>query len=367
MNTEALFIFLILLLGLVLCSFLGGNCNVEGFDNRDKKETRETRETGVSGAGVGLYPKTLSTSNADQEYTATGYDNYNHYNGASTQITNGTVFYGQNGGSISVVANSDGTQSLQLSSDKNNSPIVFTTTPPISSPTAISSDTQQTSNQSVNTFYGPNGTSASIFISDDGQNAIRVTTNNGTTVYTQSGSISNASQSNAYPSNASQPSSSQPMSSMQYYGSTGNQSQNSGYNSIYQGNGNVSSGSVTGPAGNTSYYAQGPNGTTAVATAQNANNYDNKYSNYLPTGVPASQIPVGHEDLYILKSEVVPPVCPACPSSTACPRQEPCPACPPCGRCPEPAFDCKKVPNYSSINNSYLPVPVLNNFSSFGM
>ena len=33
MNTEALFLFLILLLGLVLCSFLGGNCNKEGFDD----------------------------------------------------------------------------------------------------------------------------------------------------------------------------------------------------------------------------------------------------------------------------------------------------------------------------------------------
>ena len=31
MNTEALFLFLILLLGLVLCSILGGNCNKEGF------------------------------------------------------------------------------------------------------------------------------------------------------------------------------------------------------------------------------------------------------------------------------------------------------------------------------------------------
>ena len=31
MNTEALFVFLILLLGLLLCSFLGGNCGKESF------------------------------------------------------------------------------------------------------------------------------------------------------------------------------------------------------------------------------------------------------------------------------------------------------------------------------------------------
>ena len=39
---------------------------------------------------------------------------------------------------------------------------------------------------------------------------------------------------------------------------------------------------------------------------------------------------------YILKSEVVPPVCPKCPDSKSCPRQKPCQPCPPCARCPEP-------------------------------
>jgi hypothetical protein len=95
------------------------------------------------------------------------------------------------------------------------------------------------------------------------------------------------------------------------------------------------------------------------------NDYD--YSSSLPPAIPASQIPVGQEDLYILKSEVVPPVCPACPSSSVCPRQEKCPPCPACARCPEPSFECKKVPNYNAINNEYLPIPVLNDFSGFGM
>ena len=54
------------------------------------------------------------------------------------------------------------------------------------------------------------------------------------------------------------------------------------------------------------------------------------------------------------------------PSRTAltCPEPQPCP---PCGRCPEPSFDCKKVPNYSSTNSEYLPIPVLTDFSQFGM
>ena len=43
-----------------------------------------------------------------------------------------------------------------------------------------------------------------------------------------------------------------------------------------------------------------------------------------------------------------------------------CPPCPACERCPEPSFDCKKVPNYRSTSvGNYLPMPVLNDFSSF--
>lgn len=84
-------------------------------------------------------------------------------------------------------------------------------------------------------------------------------------------------------------------------------------------------------------------------------------------GISGNQIPPGDEDLYILKSQVVPPVCPACPSNASCPRPKPPPPCPPCARCPEPSFECKKVPNYQSINESYLPRPILNDFSSFGM
>ncbi len=82
-------------------------------------------------------------------------------------------------------------------------------------------------------------------------------------------------------------------------------------------------------------------------------------------GVRSDDIPDGDEDMYILKSEVVPPVCPKCPDIAACPRQKPCPPCPACARCPEPAFRCKKVPNYTSRNQSELPLPMLNTFSAF--
>ena len=84
-------------------------------------------------------------------------------------------------------------------------------------------------------------------------------------------------------------------------------------------------------------------------------------------GVSQNQIPAGQEDLYILKSQIVPPVCPACPSPGTCNCGKKCPACPACARCPEPAFECKKVPNYQTSNSRYLPRPVLSDFSQFGM
>ena len=95
-------------------------------------------------------------------------------------------------------------------------------------------------------------------------------------------------------------------------------------------------------------------------------------------GIRSSQILPGQEDLYILKSSIVPPVCPSCPSVKCDSHsggggggggggEKKCPPCPPCARCPEPAFECKKVPNYISGDDSVLPRPVLTSFSQFGL
>jgi len=100
-------------------------------------------------------------------------------------------------------------------------------------------------------------------------------------------------------------------------------------------------------------------GRQGIATTQNTIN-----------GISSSQIPQGQEDLYILKSQVVPPVCPACPPVIVDKNtlNQDCPPCPPCARCPEPSFECKKVPNFNlGPQNTFLPRPVLNDFSTFGM
>jgi hypothetical protein len=424
MNTEALFLFLILLLGLVLCSFLGGNCNKEGFDSIsgmfDAGANAVDSVVGDTANAVGSVVGTTAnavntvvggTANvigSAANSVANGFDNYNHYNGSgsSSQLQNGMVFTDASGDTVTVVINSNGTQSLQMLQKGQTTPMVLSSTPPASSSVAAA----------PNTFYAPFGNiTATVITGSNGQTAIQFNLPNGQAViFTQSSGTSTSSTNNSS------------LTSTQYYGSTGYPIQQAGYSLAYNGpyGGNAgavtgpygntayyaqgpygntvagmnpyyngtsstqyggSAGAVTGPYGNTAYYAQGPYGNTVAGTSSN-NGYGNSYYSTMPQGIPASQIPPGQEDLYILKSEIVPPVCPACPTAASCPRQEKCPPCPACARCPEPSFECKKVPNYnaisddylpqpdatsfsqfSSTNNEFLPQPVVNDFSQFGM
>jgi len=411
MNTEALFLFLILLLGLVLCSFLGGNCGKEGLTNNSTKyngpngatATMSTNSSGTpnNGPSQTFTPSssfsTTSSSTPSSTSLSSYFDNYNHYtgSGSSSELQNGMVFTDTSGNTVTVITNSNGSQSLQLNSVGQSTPMILSSTP--------------SSNSNIqaqpNTFYAPyGGVTATITTDSNDQTAIQVNVGNNTVLFVQSGSVSNSQSTTT--------------SSTQYFGSTGTSNQPAPYSLSYTGQDSSatqyygpyggSAGSVTGPYGNTAYYAQGPYGNTVAGTTTSNNpNYSsnqyygpnggsagsvtgpygntayyaqgpygntvagtttsNNYYDSLPSGIPASQIPPGQEDLYILKSEVVPPVCPACPQSSACPRQEPCPPCPACARCPEPAFECKKVPNYDVIDSDYLPTPILNDFSSFGM
>ena len=342
MNTEALFLFLILLLGLVLCSFLGGNCGNEGFTG-NFSGTFTTKQTD----NKNNKNKTTSTNGASTS-SKVSYDNYNHFNGSSTQLASGTSFYGPNGGSVIVNTDNNGKQTLQVTLANGQKPMTFSSSKQSSSKEGYTNYTGN--NGTATTFYGPNGATATVVNGNNGQQAINVKTSSGSYTYTQSGtSIYN-------PDNTT---------STQYYGSTGYPVQSSGYSLSYNGPYGGSAGSVTGPQGNSAYYAQGPQGNTVAGITSDG--YSDQYYSTMPQGIPKSQIPSGQEDLYILKSQVVPPVCPACPTSAACPRQEKCPPCPACARCPEPSFECKKVPNYNAIGSDYLPAPVLNDFSSFGM
>jgi len=333
-----------------------GNFNLTDNANKNSGNNNNSSNSSTSGA---------STTSSSQ------YDNYNHYNRKSTQLTSGSTFYGDNGTTAVVNTNSNGSQTLQITLPGSSSPVTFSPQKSSTNTSSQSSTVESYTNfnqfgGTVTQYYGPNGAKATIINTNNGQKAIKVTTSNGTYYYYSSGTPSNSN-----------------ISSRQYYanqyygpygGSAGSVTGPKGNTAYYaQGpygtsvagvtskNG-YTAGSVTGPKGNTAYYAQGPAGNTVAGTSLNSN-----YNSSLPPGIPRSQIPPGDEDLYILKSEIVPPVCPVCPSPSTRSREEPCPPCPACARCPEPSFECKKVPNYNAINSDYLPAPVLNDFSQFGM
>jgi hypothetical protein len=211
-------------------------------------------------------------------------------------------------------------------------------------------------NGSAVKFYGPNGQSATVVKGDDGQQAIKITdSNNNSVTYISSGTAAIKTNNNYNTS---------------YFGSTGDTIPPN--NLAYTGSAGVVNppGTVgpSNPPGN-SMNNYNPPGTAGPSNPPgSSSSYD--YSSSLPEGIPRNQILPGQEDLYILKSEVVPPVCPVCPVASNAfsdSDNKKCPPCEPCGRCPEPSMTCKAVPNYNAKTNQYLPIPVLNSFSTFGM
>ena len=359
--SQTLILFLILLLGLILCSFLGGyNCNsIEGYTNQNNGAYggQVTTATGVQGntAGVVVGPNgnVYTASNVNGQTNA----NYrgNTQNGSNT-ITQST-YYAQNGDTATVTKVND---TYRIAITKQNGNVKYNSYTP---PTSSNSDDDSAIQGS--TFTGPYGTTARVLTDNNGSYIIEVTYPSGKKiVYSEHGEqfSSYSGEDGYYDQNGyDMDDSDNDDDDGDNYGSNGTKT------SSYYGPNGGQAGYAQGPGGNSVGYVQGPGGNTIAATNTQNNINPEDYYNSLPQGIPANMIPPGQEDLYILKSQVVPPVCPACPTSTTCPREEPCPACPPCGRCPEPSFECKKVPNYNSNTNDYLPMPVLNDFTTFGM
>ena len=403
MKAKALFLFLILLFGLILFSFLGSS-NSEGFTTntyngpltQGASLTTDQGNTYAVGQGPNGNVGTASNVNGTINSNSNRYDNYNHFTGTSHP----TMFYGPDGGTARVIQT--GTNDYIVITYKNGTTEIY-----YINDDNENDDNNNNNNVDVNTYYGPNGASAKIVTDDNGKQAVEISGPNGSTVlYTED---------NTYVYNSQDSTLNDTSDVDQYYGPNGGQAttvtgpggntagvatgpggntyagttNNNGYNNNYKNgyynnsyyNNGYNNGTdvnqyygpnggqattVTGPQGNTAGVATGPGGNTYAGTT---NNNNNDYYNSLPPGINRNQILPGQEDLYILKSEVVPPVCPACPIPV-CPDtfdEKKCQPCPPCSRCPEPAFDCKKVPNYKAFNQDYLPVPVLNDFSGFGM
>ena len=120
---------------------------------------------------------------------------------------------------------------------------------------------------------------------------------------------------------------------------------------------------------------EGMTNSDSDSSSENGNVNVADYTNNVDNSSLDNEEPLEMEgDKYMLKSHVVPPVCPKCPDFVLNAKElrkkmkESCPPCPPCARCPEPSFDCKKVPNYTSSSvDNYLPKPMLTDFSNFSI
>ena len=371
MNGEILLLFVILLLALILSTYLGGENGiypiVEGMTSNSKAFTYTNSTTYVakngstaeitsgtkgnnfltittsdgkimkyetsSGADINTFyasdgkggravitndftgkpTLTVTDTNGNKiifnvqkksnSYFSNSYDNYNHYTGSS----HASIHYGPDGGTAKIInTGNDGT--IVITNKNGETDIFYIDKTPNSSPT---------------TYVGPNGSIAKIIKDTSGKSAVELSDYKGTKfVYTEDDIYNNN------PNIIEQ--------ALQYNGYEK-------YTKLFDNSINNSSGI---------------------------------YNNSLPQGIPRNQIPAGQEDLYILKSQVVPPVCPKCPDPIV--RNDSnngngefdvskCPPCPGPMRCPEPSFDCKKVPNYKAFNQDFMPIPVLNSFSTFGM
>ena len=89
MNSEALFLFLILLLGLVLCSFLGGNYNQEYSTNND--DDSDDSDDSDDDYDDDYHDSSMQLTKGYSFYE--GYDNYSHYTGKSTVLPHGAIYY----------------------------------------------------------------------------------------------------------------------------------------------------------------------------------------------------------------------------------------------------------------------------------
>ena len=326
----------------------------------DRISSGMQRSSASAGTGAG---STLDNSNSNSNNYGAGQDNYNHFNGSSVP----TMFYGPNG-STAKISTQNGTFSVIVTDNKGTNVVydeenksalapsslaaidtvidkiveavarVQQSSSKTSSPTTSTNASSSTQSNSVMKYYGQDGSVAIMYTDNNGNSALKIIDKNG---------------------------------KEHAYNSSNIQSFNP---SMDNPDGPQTTGNTISP--NASSYSD--------AYSQSLTKDD--YSSSLPKGIPKYMIPPGNDDLYILKSEVVPPVCPVCPPQILkCGDNKPAPPCPPCARCPEPKFDCKKVPNYGSGNlganyfggggqfgsmpstsGNFLPFPSLSDYTTFG-
>ena len=355
--------------------------------------TDETDTTGDTGD-----TSTTTTTTESSTSTPTYYDTstYNHYSGANT-----VVYYAPDGTTASITTLSNGTRAIIANNniyvispntqnvyEYNGNTAIITTinnqrvikvtqvdgtvivyspsrnTGVTYNPTTTSTTTSNTSPSGTVTYTGPYGTTATV-TTMGGITEIAVTfkNNSSSIFYIDKNNPSGTVYIDAYGDTATLNQTNGTIIVTTRHGESMTYTRVSGTvgytnsSPIYSSSpATVSSTSVTNTnTGNTAGSVTGPNGNTAYYV-------DNK-------PVTVNSVPPGDEDLYILKSQIVPPVCPVCPPPIIkkCDKEKECGPCP-IQRCPTAPFKCVKQPDYSNPSvKQYLPIPVLSSFSTFGL
>ena len=400
---SAIFLITILLLSLVLCSFLGGgNCSdkkIEGMTSSSTPEQIPTEYIGINGSKATLIDNVVTTTNGGI------IDTFNATNSSSSNSA--TEFKSDNTGNYARLTNTQQTYDtnktstmiyiITVTDTSNNNNIIgnyianitvpYVPPTPDNGPIVINGgDYSHYSGINIPNTYYANGKTLRVFyakgvyyitVTDPVSgtiyyNSTAATDQASLTKYTFTGT--NGGSAIVYAYNGSYAAKvTYPDGQVVIYTASGPTVDNN--SEMYNNNTNT----YTATSGSSGTAYSGPNATvyttdipytaTPGSAAYNSG-YD--YSSSEPQGVSRSNIPEGDEDLYMLKSQIVPPVCPVCPgcnktvnSSSNSDKCQPCPAC---ARCPKPAFDCKKVPNYKTIDDSFLPSPVMNTaYSTYGM
>ena len=404
---SAIFLITILLLSLVLCSFLGGgNCSGkkrEGMTSSSTPEQIPTEYIGIDGSKATLIDNVVTTTNGGI------IDTFNATNSSSSNSA--TEFKSDNTGNYARLTNTQQTDdtnktstmiyTITVTDTSNNNNIIgnyianitvpYVPPTPTNGPIVINGgDYSHYSGINIPNTYYANGKTLRVFYANGVYyitvtdpvtgtiyyNSTAATDQASLTKYTFTGTNGGSAVVYANANNGSYAAKvTYPDGQFVIYTASGPTVSNN--SEMYNNNTNTytatsgSSGTVYSGPNATVYTTDTPYTATSGSVAYN-NGYD--YSSSNPQGVSRSNIPEGDEDLYMLKSQIVPPVCPVCPgfnktvNINSGSNGDKCQPCPACARCPKPAFDCKKVPNYKTIDDSFLPSPVMNTaYTTYGM
>jgi len=333
-----------------------------------------------------ISPTTTNAAIGNTSYSSMNYNNSSYNNNANNAAIygNNASFYDNGSGSSSGWGNnsyppSSGWNNSTYPSGSNSNPWNYSGTN--NYPSSSNWDNNSSVNYSIPqtttssgtynhylgmsmpvVFYGPNGQTCQV-IYQQNQYYVTITQPNG--------------HSDVYYVNQNETTNTSNITTLTFYGQNGLYvkiiSNNGSYNVVLVNNQNMEQ--IFYP---TNVYLNNPSNYIQTNSIPPQNNwtYSDMSNNTSSTTSSSSSGNINpNNHLYELKSQIVTPSCPVCQQqnggssgSNKMKKAKKCPPCPACARCPEPAFDCKKVPNYSSANSDYmLPVPVLNDFTTFGM